>query len=137
MAQWLEFIVNHYLLVAAFFMVLGVLLITESRKSGKTVSPQMAVQLMNKSDAVVVDVRGANDFKEGHIVDAINIPVTELTRRLAELDAYRTRSVIVVCAMGQHAGLVGRQLTHAGFTQVVRLDGGMSAWRAAGLPVIK
>lgn len=137
MAQWIEFVGNHYLLVAAFFMILGALLVTESRKSGKGVSIHEAVQLINKSAAVVLDVRGVNDFKEGHIVDAINIPVSELNKRLGELDDYRNIPIIVTCAVGQHAGTVGRQLTAAGFSNVVRLSGGISAWRAASLPVIK
>lgn len=137
MAQWIEFVGNHYLLVAAFFIVLGALMVTESRKSGKSVSPQMAVQLMNKSGAVVLDVRSPSDYKEGHITDAINIPLADLAKRLAELDAYRNTPIIVTCAIGQHSGMAGRQLTHEGFTQVVRLDGGISAWRGASLPVIK
>lgn len=137
MAQWIEFISNHYLLVSAFFVILGALMVTESRKSGKSVSPQMAVNLMNKSAAVVLDVRSANDFKAGHIVGAINIPLVDLTKRLTELENYRQSPVIVACALGQHAGMAGRQLTQAGFTDVVRLAGGISAWRAASLPVIK
>lgn len=137
MAQWVEFIGNHYLLVSAFFVILGALMVTESRKSGQGVSPQAAVQLMNKSGAKVLDVRSANDFKEGHIVDAINIPLAELGKRVGELDDYRNIPIIVTCAIGQHAGMAGRQLTEAGFTNVVRLGGGISAWRAASLPVIK
>jgi len=137
MAQWVEFIGNHYLLVSAFFVILGALMVTESRKGGQGVSPQGAVQLMNKSGAKVLDVRGAKDFQEGHIVDAINIPLTELGKRLGELDDYRNIPIIVTCAIGQHAGMAGRQLTGAGFTHVVRLGGGISAWRAASLPVIK
>lgn len=137
MAQWVEFIGNHYLLVAAFFIILGALMVTESRKSGQGVSPQAVVQLMNKSGAVVLDVRSANEFKEGHIVDAINIPLAELGKRLGELDDYRNIPIIVTCAIGQHTGMAGRQLTAGGFTQVIRLSGGISAWRAASLPVIK
>jgi len=57
MAHWIEFIGNHYLLAAAFFVILGALMVTETRKSGQGVSPQMAVQLMNKSGAAVLDVR--------------------------------------------------------------------------------
>jgi rhodanese-related sulfurtransferase len=137
MAQWIEFISNHYLLVAAFFIILGALLVTESRKSGQGVSPQAAVQLMNKSNAVVLDVRSVNEFKEGHIVDAMNIPFAELSKRLGELDAYRSLPIIVICAIGQHSGMAGRQLTDAGFEHVIRLSGGISSWRAASLPVIK
>lgn len=137
MAQWIEFIANHYLLVAAFFIILGALLVTESRKSGQGVSPQAAVQLMNKSNAIVLDVRSVNEFKEGHIVDAINIPFAELSKRLGELDTYRKLPIIVTCAIGQHSGMAGRQLTDAGFEQVIRLSGGISSWRAASLPVIK
>ena len=112
-------------------------MVTESRKSGQGVSPQAAVQLINKSNAVVLDIRSVNEFKEGHIVDAINIPLAELTKRVGKLDDYRNIPIIVICAIGQHAGMAGRQLTEAGFAQVIRLSGGISAWRAASLPVIK
>lgn len=137
MAQWVEFIGNHYLLVAAFITILGALIVTESHKSGQGISPQAAVQLMNKSGAVVLDIRSANEFKEGHIVDAINIPLAELTKRIGELDDFRNIPIIVTCAIGQHTGMAGRQLTQAGFTNVARLSGGISAWRAVSLPVIK
>lgn len=135
--QLIEFALAHYLLVSAFFVVLGALIVTESHKSGKTVSLTAAVQMMNKSDAVVLDVRPTKEYKEGHILNAINIPLVELKKRITELEVHREKPVIVVCAVGQHAGMAGKELTHVGFNQVVRLDGGMNTWRTAGLPVIK
>jgi rhodanese-related sulfurtransferase len=137
MAQWLEFISAHYVLVSIFSALLGALLILESRRGGQSVSTASATHLINKSDAVVVDIRSEKEFNQGHIVGAINIPFSDLKQRINELDVYRNNPIIVACAIGQHAGVVGAQLKQAGFNNVVRLSGGVNGWKAGGLPLVK
>ena len=89
---------------------------------------------MNNANAVVVDLREPKEFREGHVVDAINIPYAKLAERMAELD--KARPVVLVDKMGQHSATVGRTLRQAGY-QVSRLNGGMSEWTASNLPVVK
>jgi rhodanese-related sulfurtransferase len=136
-SQLFEFIGNHYILTTAFLIVLTLLIITEGRKAGRTLTTQQATTLINRENAVVVDIRPKKDYAAGHIVDSINIPHDSLQKRLVELDKYKDKPVILVCANGQHAGTYAKQLTAAGHTNVSRLAGGVSSWRADNLPLVK
>jgi rhodanese-related sulfurtransferase len=85
----------------------------------------------------VIDVRSNEEFAAGHLRDAKNIPLADLANRIGELDKSKTKTVIVVCQSGARADKAARQLKAAGFEDVYSLDGGMTAWTAAGLPVTK
>ena len=137
MAKFIEFSLRHWQLVLAFIGLTIALIITESRRAGKTISSASAVRLINQHNAVVLDLREHKEFTQGHITGAINIPFAAIKDRLAELTAYKDTPIILVCKIGQHSGTVGKQLNQAGFTQVCRLFSGMSGWQADGLPVIK
>ena len=124
------------MLVAALTVCIGLLVRHESAKGGPSLSPQQLVGLINREQAVVVDLRDSKDFDSGHIVDALNIPFAKLSHRMAELDAYKQKPVVVVCKMGQHAGSAGKQLVQAGFENVSRLSGGMMEWQNSQLPLV-
>ncbi|MDF2183059.1 rhodanese-like domain-containing protein [Neptuniibacter sp. CAU 1671] len=136
MDQLLEFISNHYLLIAAWVFTLIMLLMTESRKSGKSVSPSIATQMINKEDAVVLDIRAKKEWAAGHITNAINIPLADLDRRIGELEKHKQHPIVVVCNLGQSASAATKKLKDAGFN-AVRLSGGMTEWKGQSLPVVK
>lgn len=137
MDRLIEFVTQHFYLVAAWALTLAMLLWTESRKSGKSVSTAEATRLINKEDALVLDIRGKKEWETGRINGAIHIPLADLDRRLNELEKHKDKPVIVVCNMGQTAGAATKKLRTAGFTQAVRLSGGMTEWRGQNLPVVK
>jgi rhodanese-related sulfurtransferase len=137
MDRLLEFAVNHYLLVGAFTGLLGALLFTESRKAGQSVSSLELTRLINTADALVLDIREAKEFREGHITGSLNIPYGKLVDRVSEIERHKERPVILVCKMGQHAAAAGRILTQKGFSKVLRLRGGILTWQGDGLPLIK
>lgn len=137
MEQVIEFIGNHVMLVAAWLLTLIMVLWNESRRAGKAVSPAIATQMINKEDAVVLDIRPKKEWVTGHITGARHIPMADLERRVDELSKYQTRPVIVVCNLGQTAGTASKMLKAHGFLNVVRLSGGMTEWKAQSLPVIK
>ena len=93
--------------------------------------------MVNKENALILDVRDKKEFEAGHIVDAINIPHGSLESRLDELKKYKERPIVIICRMGQHAGTAGTLLRKQGFGNVTRLTGGMSEWRNQSLPVVK
>lgn len=137
MAQLFEFIGNHPLLVGTFVALLGLFISNEMRRGGRSVTAQQLVNLVNNSDAVVVDVRDSKEFAAGHIVDAINIPHTAIESRLSELNKHKSKPIVLTCKMGQHSGTAGTVLRKAGFEQVMRLTGGVMEWRNQNLPVVK
>jgi rhodanese-related sulfurtransferase len=137
MAQLFEFIGNHPILVGTFVLLLVLFIRNEARRGGQTVSPQQLVDLVNRHNAVVLDIRDRKEYQQGHIVDALNIPYASLESRLDELKKYRERPIVVTCRMGQTAGAAGTLLRKHGFANVSRLTGGMAEWRNQNLPVVK
>lgn len=136
LANLIEYASNHYVLSGSFVFLLVLLILTELRKGGKSLSTRELTALVNREEGVVIDVRPKKDFAGGHIVDALNIPHDKVATRLSELEKHKAKTLIVVDAMGQHAGSVCSELGKAGFT-VAKLSGGISSWRGENLPLVK
>jgi rhodanese-related sulfurtransferase len=137
MALFLEFFTQQWVLFAALLAVVVMLIMHETRKSGPSLTPQQAINLVNSEDGVFVDLRDAAEYKAGHIVDAVHIPASKLGARIDELGKFRQRPVILVCKMGQNAGAAGKQLKAAGFEKVYKMGGGMMEWGNLQLPTVK
>ena len=135
----MEFIAKNIFLVMIAVVSGGMLLWPLLRKGagGPWVSTLQATQLMNREDALLIDVRGAAEFGSGHILGARNIPLADLGRRAGELEKFKARPVIVHCVTGNRAGDGVALLRRNGFGNVVNLSGGFAAWQQAGLPVEK
>jgi rhodanese-related sulfurtransferase len=132
-----KFIIDHIFTVALVVLSGGFLLWPAVQPRGKRASALQVTQLINRGKTTVVDVRTADEFAKGHLRDAKNIPLADLSARIGELDKSKARSIVVVCQSGARADKAVRKLAAAGFGDVVSLDGGLSAWQAAGLPVAK
>ncbi|OGT43085.1 MAG: hypothetical protein A3F13_06380 [Gammaproteobacteria bacterium RIFCSPHIGHO2_12_FULL_40_19] len=131
---------KHWPLVSAFVIVCILLFIEETRSQGGRsgqLSTVSVTRLINREDAVVIDLRDASAFREGHIVNAKNIPLADFERHQEKLDAYRDRPLILIDAMGTKTGPWVTRLQKAGFQKVSALKGGMDAWKVAGMPVTK
>jgi len=96
-----------------------------------------AVQLMNRKDAVVVDVREQGEFSSGHIVGAKHFPLASLEKRSGELKKFAKKPIVVVCASGARSRSACATLKKSGFEEVYLLAGGIGAWQQASLPVEK
>ena len=136
MALFLEFLTQQWILVAALLAVIIMLVLHEARKSGPSLTPQQATQLINAQQGVFLDLRDAADYKQGHIVDALHIPASKLTDRMAELEKYRSKPIVLVCKMGQQSGAAGKQLKAQKFEQVYKMSGGMMEWGNLQLPTV-
>lgn len=137
MDRLFEFVVNHYILVSLFVAFLIAILVLESRRGGAKISAQGAVNLINKDEAVVVDIRDRKDFNEGRITGSINIPLNSLKSRANELSKFKEKQIIVVDKMGQHSSMAVKQLNGEGYANVVRLNGGIADWKGSNLPLVK
>jgi rhodanese-related sulfurtransferase len=101
---------------------------------GSAVSPQEATLMINRQDALVIDIRSADDFGKAHILNARNIPLAQLESRAAELNKLKAKPVLV-CEGGARSGAAA--LRKVGFEKVYTIAGGLAAWQQAGLPVEK
>ncbi len=133
----MKFIIDHIFTVALVLISGGALLWPALQPRGKRASALQVTQLLNRGKTTIIDVGTPQEFAVGHLRDAKNIPLADLAARIGELEKSKARSVVVVCQSGARADKAVRQLAAAGFNDVVSLDGGLTAWRAAGLPVAK
>ena len=101
-------------------------------------SPAQATLLMNREDALVVDVSPAADFAKAHIPGSVSAPLADLDPdKHKQLSKAKERPVIVTCRTGMSAHGAAAKLKKAGFTKVSVLDGGLAGWRQAEMPVGK
>jgi rhodanese-related sulfurtransferase len=89
---------------------------------------------LGSRDVYVLDVRQAGEWRRGHIRSSVNLPLTQLSRKLETLP--RDRTIVAVCASGHRSAAAARTLRRAGF-EVENLKGGMHAWGRAGLPIAR
>jgi rhodanese-related sulfurtransferase len=102
-----------------------------------SLTPTQATLLINREDAQVIDVRESDEYISGHLPESRNIPVARLAERAGELDKFKEAPLILVCKTGARTTGACSQLEKLGFTRVHALEGGIEAWRAAGLPLKK
>ena len=136
MALFLEFLTQQWILAAALLAVVAMLLMHETRKSGPSLSPQKAINIVNAEQGVFLDLRDAGDYKQGHIVDALHIPSAKLADRMPELEKFRNKPIVLVCKMGQQSGAAGKQLKANNFDKVYKMTGGMMEWSNLQLPTV-
>ena len=135
----MKFVLDNVHWILAALVSGGMLLWPFVRRGagGPWVSTLQATQMMNREDALVIDVRDADAYAKGHILGAKSIPLAELGRRAADLQKHKAKAVIVSCQNGDRAASAAATLRQNGFARVHPLNGGFAAWQQAGLPVEK
>lgn len=96
-----------------------------------------AVNLINRKDALLIDVRDPTEFAAGHIPHARNVPAADVAGRLKEFEKFKARPVIIHCRNGQRSGAATNAFRKAGFGEAVKLRDGLTAWEQANLPIQK
>jgi len=125
MARLIEFVGNHPILFLALALVIGMIAFFEYQRafSGvKIISPMEATRLQNDEDAVFVDIREESEYKIGHILGNLHIPMSSFQKRVVELDKYKDKGA-------------ASKLRKAEFNSVYTLQGGAAGWEKAGLPL--
>lgn len=139
MDQLATFISNNWILVGALVVILA--LLAHSYFGGllqnfASTSPGEAVKMINRDDAVVLDVREESEYQDGHIINAVHIPLSQLNDKTRELQKYKDKPIIAVCRSGHRSGQACSTLQKAGFDNVYNLSGGILAWKSANLPLV-
>ena len=96
-----------------------------------------ATQLINRQNAVMLDLRESKEYAEGHVPNALHIPLSQLASRGGELGKLTGRPLIAYCDRGNRSRSAGSALSKLGFAEVYTLRGGVRAWTEAGLPLAK
>ena len=133
MGRWLAFMGNHPFLFGTLGVLIVLFFVLEGQRNGRKISAQSLGILVKAKNAMLIDLRDAKDFREGHISGSRNIPYSQITSHIEELKS-ADRPLVFICNLGQIAGTALQQVGHA---DSYRLDGGINNWKAQGLPLIK
>jgi rhodanese-related sulfurtransferase len=135
----INFLILHWELSLAFMVVLGYWIFSEiaELKSHHGVVPLQLVQLLNRESGVIVDIRDAKLFEEGHILGALNIAEKNLFDQLNKIKKHQTKPIILVDANGMNTPKHMNKLVTHGFEQIKYLKNGMQGWLEAKLPTEK
>jgi len=135
-----EFITNNALLIG-LAVGSGLMLIWPMLRGGAggaaNLAPAEAVILINRNNVLVLDVREDAEFASGHITDAKHIPLAKLAERIKELEKFKDKPILVNCQAGVRSLKACDILRKHEFTKLHNLQGGLNAWIAAKLPVVK
>lgn len=101
----------------------------------RVTAAELTEQIQNSRAPLILDVRSEEEYAEGHIPGAVNIPYDQLGSRLAEIDVAKTDEIVVHCRSGHRAGIAEKILIEAGYSDVRDLDGHMNAWQSGGYPI--
>ena len=135
MQQYIDFATNNWVLFLSLAVILALLARSYlSEANLKGLRPFEAVRKINQDDAIVLDVRTDDEYRRGHILDSIHIPLGLLQSRMQELSAYKVQPIIICCRSGNRSGQAGGILNKQGFTDLYNLSGGIMAWETANLP---
>jgi rhodanese-related sulfurtransferase len=136
----MQFILNNWPLILVLVVSGGMLvwpLVQRYLSSGREIGALAATQLINRQNAVVLDLRETNEYEGGRVPNAVHIPLSQLAGRGKELAKFTARPVIAYCDRGNRSRTATSQLTKLGFTEVFTLHGGLRAWSEAGMPLEK
>jgi rhodanese-related sulfurtransferase len=132
--------VRDNLLLFAIAIISGAMLLwplIRRGTGGPWASTLEATQMINRQDALVIDVREDAEYAKGHIVGARHIPLAQLEARAKELQKFKSKPVITCCESGNRSSAAIATLKKLGFENVYNLAGGYAGWQQAGLPVEK
>jgi rhodanese-related sulfurtransferase len=132
-----NFIIENWQLIAVAAVSGGMLLWPVIRGAGGGLTAGEAVQLINREKAVIVDVCEPEEFAQGHIGGARNVPLGQLEQRLPEVVKNKSLPLILVCATGGRAQRAAATAKKLGYEKAQGLAGGLKAWKDANLPVEK
>ena len=135
----MKFVIDNIFLIAVAF-VSGAMLVwplVRRGAGGPSVNTLEATQMINRQDALVLDVREQAEYAQAHILNSRGLPLSQIEARVGDLEKFKDKPVIVVCASGNRSSAAAAVLRKHGFSKVFNLSGGFAAWQQAGLPLQK
>jgi len=140
MQEYIEFAGRHTMLFIALAAVVALIIMTELKratKGYKEVLPSEAVRLINKENAMVLDIREANEIEQGSIIDSKHVALSVLPEKLDNLSNNKDQPILVFCKTGNRSAQACKLLLKNSYTHVFGLKGGLTAWVSDQLPITK
>ena len=135
-----EFLGNHFYLTLAFVGVFVALLVTEAQRFMRgyaALTPAGLTQLINRENALLIDVSSLQDFEKGHVPGAKHVAMSQFDPESKDLAKAKDLPIAIYCRNGQTSAQAAKRLFKAGFAKVYWLEGGLAAWTEAQLPLAK
>lgn len=135
-----EFVSKNWYLFVALIVVLALIALDPLRRRASGVNTVSAVelpQLINHDSAIVVDISDTNEYKKGHIANAINLPLDTLSENLGKLRKHKNKPIVVTCRTGNRSPRAASILRKQGFETLYTLAGGIASWEKENLPIEK
>ncbi|MGP1956216.1 MAG: rhodanese-like domain-containing protein [Arsenophonus sp. NC-PE1-MAG3] len=140
MHEIMQFISRHSMLSLtwiAFFIAVITLIFKSSFSKIKSITRTQAIQLINKEEGITIDLRSHDDFRKGHIIDSINLPLSEIKNsNIIEFEKNKQKPIIIVSENGGKAFKPAEQLLEYGFKRVFILKEGINGWSRKNLPLV-
>lgn len=133
------FVGQNTILVGIFLALVTLLIVTEFQRRGKKyndIRPVEAISLINRNNAVVIDVRPKDAYDKGHVTNAISIPLEELKNNSKKVSKFKGKPIIIYCNSGQTSMSACKVLQELGFETVHNMRGGIMAWERDNYPVV-
>ncbi len=106
-------------------------------RSNQGLTPNQATQLINRRNALIIDVRSRDEYQRGHIPHARRIGLDEIQSRIERVAKNKNHPILLVCQTGVRTRRAEAALKQMGYTEILTLQGGLTAWREAGLPLVQ
>lgn len=131
---------KRYLYIGISLLVIGSIFYTKFFKKDNIdygdVSVSEAKTLIDKKTSLIIlDVRTLQEYEEGHIDGAINIPVQELEKRLNELS--KDEEILIYCRTGNRSSQAVRILESNGYNKIFHMNEGITKWISEGYQVVQ
>ncbi len=134
----MKFILDNWMLIAVALSAGLMLMMPMIKGAGQgALTPDGAVQLINREKAVLIDICEPAEFAAGHAIGARNIPLSQLESKLPGTVKNKALPVILVCQSGARSSRALGIAKKLGYENAQSLAGGLGAWRSANLPVEK
>ena len=137
MLEFNLFLIDYWYFSVPLFFFIFLFAYSEMNKGGKKIEPNELTRLVNKENAILIDLRKKEDYENGHITTALNYPHQEFDNYMFKLDKFKESPIILVCEMGRNSANIGEKLKKAKFKETFRLNGGMMTWTQENLPIIQ
>lgn len=138
MQEMINFLSHHSALSLSALFIFLLLVLMELKRAAKSRTALTTAEVthkINKEQAVVIDLRSNEQYRKGHIIDAILLSAQEVSEG-KKLEKYRAKPIILVCSTGTESDKLAQQLLKKGYN-IYTLSGGIRTWAEAQMPLVK